>query len=112
MVVLLWLLACLEILVGLGEFVSSRSSVHEVMGAIMMGLGILTVGVAGIQGELRETRRELAEERREALEEEQARAAVDLKRRSGMISSRDRREAEVVRADRGPRVRSGAGRSY
>ena len=100
-VALFWLLAILEIAIGAAVFAGANVSIHEVLGANLVGFGILTVGIAGLQSELRKARREAAKERQDALEEQQARAAADLKRRSLIISSIDRRHRQTWNAESG-----------
>ena len=94
-VALCGLLAILEITIGAGVFASANSSIHELLGANLIGFGILTLGLAGLQSDLRKARREAAKERQDALEERQARAAADLKRRSVTISSIDRQQRQT-----------------
>ena len=95
---LLWLLAVLEIALGIGTFTSSKSAVHEVLGTNLIGFGILTIGLAALLSELRKAGRIAAQEQRHALGEGQARAAADLKKRSAMISWRDREATHSLRS--------------
>lgn len=88
-------LAILEIVLGGGVFASAKSSIHEVLGMNFIGFGVVTFGVAVLQWELRTSRREAAKERQAALEDRQARAALDLKQRSGLISSIDRQQRQT-----------------
>ncbi len=107
-VTLIGLLAILEIVIGAGVFASSKSSIHEVLGINIIGFGILTLGFAGLQSELRHARQEADKERQGAEEERQARAAADLTRRTGIIASIDRRPAQTGNAALTSGVMSGA----
>lgn len=103
-VAILFLAAFLEVALGAAVLGNAKSSIHEVLGLNILGFGILTFGVAELQRELRKASREAAKERQFALEERQARAAFDLKRRSGMISSIDRQQKQTESADRHPAI--------
>ncbi len=107
-VAMIGLLAILEIVIGAGVFASSKSSIHEVLGINMIGFGILTLGFAGLQSELRHARQEADKEQQNAEEERQARAAADLKRRTGIIASIDRRQTQIGNAALTSGVMSGA----
>lgn len=87
-------IAVIEVALGAGVLATGKSSIHEVLGTNLIGFGVLTIGLAGIQGEIRRAAREAARERQAAREEQQARAAADLKLRSRAISKRDRQDAE------------------
>ncbi len=87
---LLWLFAALEVVLGVAVLARSGSSMNEILGTNLIAFGILTIGLTAVLNELRKATQEAAEERRWALEERQARASMDLKMRSGMISQRDR----------------------
>ena len=97
-VALFWLLAILEIGSGVGLFASADSSIHEVLGTNLIGFGILTLGLAGLQSDLQKVRQEAAKERQDA---QQARAAADLKRRSLIVSSIDRQQKQIMEAESG-----------
>ncbi len=90
--------ALLELALGAGILATAKNSVHEILGVSMIGFGILTFGSAGLLWQLLEARRAAEKDRQIALEERQARAALDLKRRSGMISSIDRQQRRAVNA--------------
>jgi hypothetical protein len=98
---LFWLLAILQIAICTAVFASANSSIHQVLGMNLIGFSILTVGVAGLQSELRKARREAAKERKNALEDQQAKAAADLKQRSLIISSIDRQPRQTRSAEFG-----------
>ncbi len=91
--------ALLELALGAGILATAKNSVHEILGVSMIGFGILTFGSAGLLWQLLEARRAAEKDRQIALEERQARAAFDLKRRSGMISSIDRQQKQTESAD-------------
>jgi hypothetical protein len=96
---ILILFALLEVALGAGVLAGGESSSHQMLGINLIGFGILTIGMAGILSELRNALREAAKERQAALEERQARAALNLKQRLGTISSRDRQQRQIERAD-------------
>ena len=54
MVFILVVLAVCEILFGLAVFVSSKNAVHEILAAVLIGSGIVTVALATVVNELRE----------------------------------------------------------
>jgi hypothetical protein len=49
------IVAMLEILFGLGVFLTSKSAIHEILAVLAFGFGILTFGLAAILRELRLT---------------------------------------------------------
>jgi hypothetical protein len=96
--VLFLFLALLEIVTGAGVFASAKGPIREVLGTTLIGFGILSLGIAGLQREMPSVRREAAEDRKAALQERQARAAAELKRRSVKISSIDRESRKTGNA--------------
>ena len=94
MAALFWLLATLEVVLGTGVLLSSGDSNHDLLGTNLIGFGVLTMGFAGLKSELRKARLEPARERGNTIAEQQALAAADLKRRSGMIAALDRQQIQ------------------
>lgn len=57
MVVFLWVVAVLQIAAGVLVFVSAKSAVHEILGILPIGFGVLTIGLASILEELKNIQR-------------------------------------------------------
>jgi hypothetical protein len=52
MVVVLHIFAALEFIAGIGVFVWSRGAIPEIIGTLLVGFSIITVGLAGILAEV------------------------------------------------------------
>jgi hypothetical protein len=83
-------LALLEIGTGAGVLANAEGHIRELLGTTLIGFGILSLGIAGLQNEMRRIRRDSAADRKAALQERQGRAAAELMLRSEIISSIDR----------------------
>jgi hypothetical protein len=77
---------------------TAEGPIREVLSTNLIGFGILSLGIAGLQSEVRRVRREAAEDRKAALQERQARVGAELKRRSEIIASIDRQDRKTGNA--------------
>jgi hypothetical protein len=55
-VVILFIFAILEFIVGIAVLAGAKSAIHEILGALAIGFSVMTLGLAGILAELRRSR--------------------------------------------------------
>ena len=88
MVVVLFLVAALEILSGIVVNAEAKSAIHQILGSLSIGFGVMTMAIATIVYELRKARNAVELEAKKALAETQVcpRCAERVKKKAKVCS--------------------------
>ena len=88
MVVVLFLVAALEILSGMVVNAAAKSAIHQILGSLSIGFGVMTMAIATVVYELRKARNAVELEAKKALAETQIcpRCAERVKKKAKVCS--------------------------